>query len=165
MKNYRSITKKHEGKRILIKKAYASFEVPIEVGVFEISPSGLYVKLQFVRGDNTSYTAWHDYDEYEVLEILPSKMEGISKLVDDWEKKSTSPTSPPASYWDSHPHTVSSSDHYTVTDKDPKSFAMQSEIQKQQWVHGLCNPPADKPKTKASKLFGWGKHDKIEEFD
>jgi hypothetical protein len=38
---------------------------------------------------------------------------------------------------------------------------LEKEVKKNNWVHGICNPPADDAKKyrSASELPGWGKHD------
>jgi hypothetical protein len=201
MANYKSITKKHEGKRLLVKKAYSSYEDPKEVGVFEISPSGSYVKLQFIRNDNTSYTKWCEHDEYDVLEVLPSKAEQISDIVEkfnkdlkekeekakkEFNKLSTIPYKPvdfppyeigkdsikpypykTGDFFESQPSSICSTDPNEYGLETTSCCQDNSEVKKQKWVHGMCNPPtkeALKEKISAAKLFGWGKHDKLDDY-
>jgi hypothetical protein len=169
MKNYKSITKKHEGKRLLIRRAYTSFEDPIEVGVFEISPSGSYVKLQFIRDDNTSYVSWYEHDKFEVLEVLPSKMDQLSDIVErfnkdlrekekkakkEFDKYSVQQCETPKTTDEAYPYKTDSNEYGLSTTSccqdDP-------EVQKQKWVHGMCNPPADDVKKYVDNNISTGK--------
>ena len=67
------ITKQHLGKRLLVKKRVAYFTDPCEVVVLEVSPSGHYVKMQFVRADDTTYTDWVMTENYDLTEVLACK--------------------------------------------------------------------------------------------
>lgn len=118
------ITKEHLGKRLLIRKNVGYYAEPVEAGLMEVSPSGDYLKIQFVKCDNTTYTDWVSVDRYNLIEVLASKADQIADIVRDFEKQS---------------------DTYTVTDEQYKKEsqeALEKELKKNKWVHGICNPPS-----------------------
>jgi|688.fasta_scaffold804081_2 hypothetical protein len=161
--NNRPLSKEYIGKRLLISDYSVSCSDPTEAGILEVSPSGEYAKVQIKKVDNTTYTKWCHVTDYVVLEELESVMDQISDVVEKFNKdlreterkareefsKHSSPKKPlyqTGDFFEHEPKTICASDHYTITDKYPKSFAMHSEVKKQNWVHGICNPPADDAK-------------------
>ena len=116
------ITKQHLGKRLLVKKRVAYYTDPCEVGLLEVSPSGHYVKIQFVRADDTTYTDWVLTENYDLIEVLASKAEQISDIAKEFNKKYT-------------PYTDTSEQYAKEARK-----AHAREIKKNKWVHGICNP-------------------------
>lgn len=80
------IKKEHIGKRILIKEDRYMAD-PVEAGLLEVSPSGKYLKIQFVRSDNTTYNEWVESSEYELVEVLGSKMDQISDVIEEFYKE------------------------------------------------------------------------------
>lgn len=118
------ITKEHLGKRLLIRKSVGYYADPVEAGLMEVSPSGDYLKIQFVKCDNTTYTDWVNVHNYQLVEVLASKADQIADIYKEFEKQS---------------------DSYTVTckqyDKDARE-ALEKELKKNKWVHGICNPPS-----------------------
>ena len=95
--------------------------------IAEISPSEKYFKIQFVRCDNTTYTDWVEADDYELLEVLGSKMAQISDMVEEFYKKQQE-------------------DQRKSEDEYRQYSPLQNEVKKNKWVHGICNPPADDAK-------------------
>jgi hypothetical protein len=150
--NTRPLSKKYLCKRLLLANYNVTSAEPFEADLLEVSPSEEYAKIKFKRVDGTSYTKWYHVNDYVVLEELEEEprvnMEWIRELQEkerkDQEvfKKYSSPTVKTPSYWDSLPNTVCGSDHYNISAQDPKSFTQHSEVVKQKWVHGICNPPA-----------------------
>jgi hypothetical protein len=149
--NTRPLAKEHTGKRLLVSSYSVSLMTnPVEAKVYEVSPSGMYARIEIRREDGTFYTKWCLVNDYEVLEELKEETrvneQWLRELHEKEErdredfKKYSSPTSKP-SYWDSLPNTVCGSDHYNISAQDPKSFTQHSEVEKQKWVHGICNPP------------------------
>jgi len=156
--NTRPLSKEHTGKRLLVSSYSISLMTdPIEAKVFEVSPSGMYARIEIRKGDGTLYTKWSHVNDYVVLEELKEEArvneQWLRELHEKEErdredfKKYSSPTSKP-SYWDSLPNTVCGSDHYNIS--------AHYEVEKQKWVHGICNPPADDAKeyVKACKATG-----------
>jgi hypothetical protein len=149
--NTRPLSKKYLCKRLLLANYNVTSAEPFEADLLEVSPSEEYAKIKFKRVDGTSYTKWYYVSDYIVLEELEEEprvnMEWIRELEEkerkDQEdfKKYSSPTSKP-SYWDTLPTSVCGSDHYNISAQDPKSFTQHSEVVKQKWVHGICNPSA-----------------------
>lgn len=107
------ITKEYLGKRLLIKKSTAYYVEPTEASLLEVSPSGDYLKIEFVRSDNTTYTDWVNVHNYQLVEDLGYKLYKSNSL--------------------------------TVTDEQYKKEsreALEKELKKNKWVHGICNPPS-----------------------
>lgn len=92
------ITKQHIGKRLLVKEDSYYGEVR-EAGVLEISPSNNYIKIQFVRSDNSTYTDWVKKDEYILVEELGSVMDNLTEAVERFEK-SKKKKGKNKSYWE-----------------------------------------------------------------
>lgn len=80
----RELTKEHIGKRLLVKEDSYYGEVR-EAGVLEVSPSNSYIKIQFVRNDNSTYTNWVKKDEYILVEELNSVMDNVTEAVERFE--------------------------------------------------------------------------------
>lgn len=57
------------GKRVLLDKPFSTTEIQ-EAKVLDVSPTGRYVKLEFVRYDGTKYCKWEDVDKLHLLEVL-----------------------------------------------------------------------------------------------
>lgn len=207
------IKKEHIGQRLLIKEDRYMAE-PVEAGLMEVSPSGKYLKIQFVRSDNTTYHDWVEASEYELVEVLGSKMDQISDVIEEYYKEQEEsrkkaeddfrqysplqnespiyqiPSFGDKPYWEDMPKSFCSDDIISPLDsqtsigkdadelkpccKAKREKAVQDfnktlkkveqhaqELKKNNWVHGMCNPPSP-DYVKASSLFGWGKHDKME---
>lgn len=176
------LKKEHIGKRFLIKKNRYMAE-PVEAGLLEVSPSGKYLKIQFVRSDNTTYSDWVEASEYELVEVLGSKMDEISDMVEDFYKQQggydfsqyhplqneiptyNTPNVGDKPYWEDTPKSFCKAEreiavqNFNETLKKVEQHAQ--ELKKSNWVHGMCNPPSP-DYVEASSLFGWGKHDKME---
>jgi hypothetical protein len=60
---------------------------------------------------------------------------------------------------DEDAHGCCMGDSDNITDCYGKEYTPFQEVQKNKWVHGMCNPPSS-DHVKASSLPGWGKHDK-----
>lgn len=122
------ITKEHLGKRLLIKEdRYLSCYEVWEAGIMEISPSGKNIKIQFVKNDGTTFTDWVKEGEYVIVEVLASKAEQIADAVK------------------THISSKDYSDIYTVTQKEYQRAAekaLELDRKKQEWIHGMCNPPS-----------------------
>lgn len=153
--NNRPLSKEYIGKRLLISNYSVSCSDPTEAGILEVSPSGEYVKIQIRKVDNTTYTKWCHAHDYVILEELGSVMDQISDVVEkfnkdlreterkareEFHKHSTSPTVTKPSYWDTLPTSICSSDYADAPDFHATNYS--SEVKKQKWVHGICNPPA-----------------------
>lgn len=112
------ITKEYLGKRLLVRKSITYYVDPTEVSLLEVSPSGDYLKLEFVRSDSTTYTDWVNVDSYYLVEDLGYRVyKGYKKQ----------------------------SDSVTVTEEQYKKEsreALEKELKKNNWVHGICNPPS-----------------------
>ena len=80
------LKKEHIGHRLLVKEDRYMAD-PVEAGLLEVSPSGKYLKIQFVRSDNTTYNDWVEASEYELVEVLGSKMDDISNMVEEFYNK------------------------------------------------------------------------------
>ncbi len=80
-----NLTDKHVGRRLLIKRDSLYADVQ-EAGVMEVSPSGKYIKIQFVRADNSVYYDWVKQDEYVLVEELGSVMDKITEAVERFER-------------------------------------------------------------------------------
>ena len=112
------ITKEYLGKRLLIKKSTAYYVEPTEANLLEVSPSGDYLKIEFVRSDNTTYTDWVNVHNYQLVEDLGYRIyKGYKKQADSV--------------------TVSEEQY-----KKEASDALKRELEKSKWVHGICNPPS-----------------------
>lgn len=162
------IKKEHIGRRLLIKEDRYMAE-PVEAGILEVSPSGKYLKIQFVRSDNTTYNDWVEASEYELVEVLGSKMDEISDMIEDFykeqeEKKKaeydfnqysplqneTQPYQIPnvgdKPYWEDMPKSFCKAERekavkdFNETLKKVEQHAQ--ELKKSNWVHGMCNPPS-----------------------
>jgi hypothetical protein len=148
------ITKEYLNKRLLIKETVGSYWCkPIEAIVLESSPSGGHFKLEIKRSDNTSYVQWCHKDDYRVIEqlndlVYPSKdyikkyneeLKEIEEKVKKEFNKYSSPTSKP-SYWDNVPTSICSSDYSDASNITAINY--NSEVKKNKWVHGMCNPPS-----------------------
>lgn len=124
------ITKEYLGKRLLIKKSTAYYIEPTEANLLEVSPSGDYLKIEFVRNDSTTYTDWVNVHNYQLVEDLgyrvyktykPNPLEGGQVSSKDY------------------------SDCYTITNEQYEKEsrkALKKELKKNNWVHGICNPPS-----------------------
>jgi hypothetical protein len=123
--NTRPLSKEHTGKRLLVSSYSISLMTdPIEAKVYEISPSGMYARIEIRKGDGTLYAKWSHVNDYVVLEELKEKTrvneQWLRELHEKEErdredfKKYSSPTSKP-SCWDSHPTSVCSSDYPGVS--------------------------------------------------
>ncbi len=165
--NNRPLSKEYTGKRLLVTYyKWSTSGDPLEAKIFEVSPSGEYAKIEIKKPDNSSYIKWCSVMDYVVLEELEPEarvnMEWINELHEKEKRdreefnKYSSPTSKP-SYWDTLPTSVCSSDHYNISAQDPKSFTMHTEVEKQKWVHGVCNPPADNAKEYVKDCKSTGK--------
>jgi len=144
--NNKPLSEKYIGKRLLISNYSVSCSDPTEAGILEVSPSGEYAKIQIKKADSTSYTKWchvHDYVVLEELGLVWSPIKDLreteKKAREEFHKHSTSPTAKP-SYWDTHPTSICSSDYADAPDWHATNYS--SEVEKQKWVHGICNPPA-----------------------
>lgn len=118
------ITKEHLGKRLLIKKSTAYYIEPTEANLLEVSPSGDYLKIEFVRSDNTTYIDWVNVHNYQLVEELGYKLYK-SNFKDQ-------------------------SDSVTVTEEQYKKESREAlvrELKKGKWVQGICNPPSPDWKT------------------
>ena len=197
------LKKEHIGHRLLVKEDRYMAE-PVEAGLLEVSPSGKYLKIQFVRSDNTTYNDWVEASEYELIEVLGSKMDEISGMIedfyneqedkrkkaeDDFRKYSPlqneSPIYQIPPYWEDMPKSfcsdniISPLDSQTSIGKDETIYSTDSdgwcndeesfkpcckakrekavqdfnktlkkveqhaqEMKKNNWVHGICNPPS-----------------------
>lgn len=162
------IKKEHIGRRLLIKEDRYMAE-PVEAGILEVSPSGKYLKIQFVRSDNTTYNDWVEASEYELVEVLGSKMDEISDMIEDFykereEKKKTEydfsqysplqnetqpyqiPNVGDKPYWEDMPKSFCKAEreksvqNFNETLKKVEEYAQ--ELKKNNWVHGICNPPS-----------------------
>ena len=181
------LKKEHIGQRLLVKEDRYMAE-PVEAGLLEVSPSGKYIKIQFVRSDNTTYNEWVEVFEYELVEVLGSKMDQISDVIEDfykeqeekWKKAEDdfreytslqdeiplyqTPDIGDKPYWEDMPKSFCKADRekavqdFNETLKKTEQYAQ--ELKKSNWVHGMCNPPSP-DYIEASSLFGWGKHDKM----
>jgi hypothetical protein len=154
--NTKPLTKDLIGKRILVKEYNSSYWTnPTEAGVFEVSPSGEYCKIQIRRQDDTTFTKWCNVNDYILVEELPSVIDKVSDVVEkfnkdlreterkareEFHKHSTSPTVTKPSYWDTLPTSICSSDYADAPDWHATNY--NSEAKKQKWVHGICNPPS-----------------------
>jgi hypothetical protein len=167
--NNRPLSEKYIGKRLLISNYSVSCSDPTEAGILEVSPSGEYAKIQIKKADSTSYTKWCHVHDYVVLEELGSVMDKVSDVVEqfnrdlreterkareEFHKHSTSPTVKP-SYWDTHPTSICSSDYADAPDWHATNY--NSEVEKQKWVHGICNPPAKDAKEYVKDCKATGK--------
>ena len=112
------ITKEYLGKRLLIKKNVGYYSDPTEASLLEVSPSGDYLKIEFVRSDDTTYTDWVNVHNYQLVEDLGYRVyKGYKKQ----------------------------SDSVTVTEEQYKKESQEAlvrELKKNKWVHGICNPPS-----------------------
>jgi hypothetical protein len=80
-----NLTDKHVGRRLLIKANHTWGKIE-EAGVMEVSPSGKYIKIQFIRTDNSAYYDWVKQDEYVLVEELGSVMNKITEAVERFER-------------------------------------------------------------------------------
>lgn len=131
------ITKEHLGKRLLVKKNVGYYSEPIEAGLMEVSPSGDYLKIQFVRADSTTYTDWVSVHNYQLVEVLASKAEQIADIVKKFKDQS---------------------DSVTVTEEQYKKESQEAlarELKKGKWVQGICNPPSPDWKATNSQKYNW----------
>jgi hypothetical protein len=124
--NTRPLSKEHIDKRLLVSSYSVSLMTnPVEAKVYEVSPSGMYARIEIRREDGTFYTKWCLVNDYEVLEELKEEArvneQWLRELHEKEErdredfKKYSSPTSKP-SYWDSLPTSVCSSDYANAPD-------------------------------------------------
>ena len=107
------ITKEHLGKRLLIKKSTAYYIEPTEANLLEVSPSGDYLKIEFIRSDSTTYIDWVNVHNYQLVEELGYKL------------------------YKSNSVTVSEEQY-----KKESQEALKKELEKGKWVYGICNPPS-----------------------
>lgn len=125
------ITKEYLGKRLLVRKSITYYVDPTEVSLLEVSPSGDYLKLEFVRADSTTYTDWVSVDSYYLVEDLGYRVyKGYKKQ----------------------------SDSVTVTEEQYKKESQEAlvrELEKSKWVHGICNPPSPDWKATNSQKYTW----------
>jgi len=197
--NTKPLSKEHTGKRLLVSSYSVSLMTdPIEAKVYEVSPSGMYARIEIRRNDGTFYAKWSHVNDYVVLEELKEESRVNEKWLEELHekeerdredfKKYSSPTSKP-SYWDSLPTSVCSSDYNNAPDfhatnyyKEQvdaiknlddeivrKSFnkackmsgldihAAKEEVEKQKWVHGICNPPVKDAKEYVKDCKATGK--------
>lgn len=120
------ITKEHLGKRLLIRKNVGYYAEPIEANLLEVSPSGDYLKLEFVRSDNTTYTDWVNVHNYQLVEDLGYKLyksNSVTVTDEQYEKESRN--------------------------------ALEKELKKNKWVQGICNPPSPDWKATNSQKYTW----------
>lgn len=158
--NTKPLTKDLIGKRILVKEYNSSYWTnPVEAGVFEVSPSGEYCKIQIRRQDDTTYTKWCNVTDYILVEELPSVMDKIADEWKKWEDKTTQKYTPPpyktGDFFDHLPTSICSSDYADAPDWHATNYS--SEVKKQKWVHGICNPPADDAKEYVKNCKSTGK--------
>lgn len=126
------ITKEYLGKRLLVRKSITYYVDPTEVSLLEVSPSGDYLKLEFVRADSTTYTDWVSVDSYYLVEDL-----GYRVYKNNFKDQS---------------------DSVTVTEEQYKKEsqeALKKELEKGKWVHGICNPPSPDWKATNSQKYNW----------
>lgn len=163
------LKKEHIGQRLLVKEDRYMAE-PVEAGLLEVSPSGKYLKIQFVRSDNTTYNDWVEASEYELVEVLGSKMDQISDVIEEFYKEQedkrkksedefrqysplqneVSPYQIPSfgdkPYWEDMPKSFCKADREKVVEDFNKTIKKADqyaqELKKSNWVHGICNPPS-----------------------
>ena len=124
------ITKEYLGKRLLVRKSITYYMDPTEVSLLEVSPSGDYLKLEFVRADSTTYADWVSVDSYYLVEDLGYR------VYKGYKKQSDSVT-------------VSEEQYIKESRKAHERLTVpfQKELEKNKWVHGICNPPSPGWKT------------------
>ena len=166
--NPNPLTKDLIGKRILIKDYGLSYIQDLtEAGILEVSPSGQYCKIQIRKRDNTTFTKWCNVTQYIFIEELPSVMDKITDEFLKWEeetkkkareefhKHSTTPYTPPpyqtGDFWEHLPTSICSSDYADAPDITATNYS--SEVEKQKWVHGICNPPSPDWKREEEKEY------------
>jgi hypothetical protein len=186
--NTKPLSKEHIGKRLLVSSYSISLMTdPIEAKVYEVSPSGMYARIEIKRADKTSYTKWCYVNDYVVLEELKEEARVNEKWLKELHekeerdredfKKYSSPTSVCSSdytnapefhatnYYKEQVDAIKNLDDETVRKAFNKACKMsdldihaaKEEVKKQKWVHGICNPPADNAKEYVKDCKATGK--------
>jgi hypothetical protein len=137
-------------------KAKHTFKYTYEEGCEDFSP--LDVTFE-VPGEVSLTQMLYNFQCY--LKACGFVFDGSLEIIDHealkdlgWEDKpSTIPTTKSPSYWDNLPTSICGSDKHNITAEDPKKFFPQHdnglsttssslEVEKNKWVHGMCNPPS-----------------------
>jgi len=158
--NTRPLSKEYTGKRLLVSSYSVSLMTdPIEAKVYEVSPSGMYARVEIRKGDGTSYAKWSHVNDYVVLEELKEEARVNEKWLKELHekeerdredfKKYSSPTSKP-SYWESLPTSICSS-YYPDTPTITASNYYKEQVNA---IHNLDEKTVRKAFKKACKMSG-----------
>ena len=148
-------------------KAKHTFKYTYEEGHEDFSP--VEVTFDIPSGELTISQMLYNFECYLKacgfvfdghLEIVEEEKYDEPSTLEDlgWEDEQyTSPTVKSPSYWDTLPTSICGSDKHNITAEDPKKFFPQHdnglsttssslEVEKNKWVHGMCNPPTKEAK-------------------